>query len=47
MRFRLAIYGFISLLLLALYAPAHAASDLLLDLRQRLIALGNSLGFGL
>jgi hypothetical protein len=39
MRFRLAIYGFASLLLLALYAPARALSDVLLELRQRFISL--------
>jgi hypothetical protein len=41
MRFRLAIYGFASLLLLALYAPARVLSDALVELRQWFISFCN------
>jgi hypothetical protein len=47
MRFRLAIYGFASLLLLALYAPTRALSDVILELRERFISFCNSGGLGL
>jgi hypothetical protein len=47
MRLRLTLYGFASLLLLAVYAPAQVLGSVLFELRERLISVSNSGFFGL
>jgi len=44
MRLRLTLYGFASLVLLAVYAPARAVGNVLLELRERLLSLTSGSG---